>query len=80
VSTKTSILGRIIALMASRVRQVAQSILRSVESSIPYSTPKFIAVGVLGVVGFPLYYFASSVELVGRFSLTGGFLLIEESI
>jgi signal transduction histidine kinase len=57
VSSKTSIPGRITALITSRVRQVAQSILRSVESSIPYSSPKFIAVGVLGVVGFPLYYF-----------------------
>ncbi len=31
-------------------------LVRSVEQSVQYSTPKFVAIGALAVVGFPLYY------------------------
>lgn len=35
----------------------AKMLFRSVERSVQYSGPRFIAVGGLAVVGFPLYYF-----------------------
>lgn len=38
------------------VKTLLSKLTRSVEQSVQYSTPKFVAIGALGVVGFPLYY------------------------
>ena len=43
--------------IAGRARQLAKSLVRSIESTVPYSDPKFIAIGAVGAFGFPLYYF-----------------------
>ncbi len=37
-------------------RKLLGRLVRSIEQSVQYSTPKFVAIGALAVVGFPLYY------------------------
>jgi signal transduction histidine kinase len=37
-------------------KKLLAHLVRSVEQSVQYSTPKFVAIGALAVVGFPLYY------------------------
>lgn len=43
-------------LNGSSGRNIFAQLVRSVEQSVQYSTPKFVAVGILAVIGFPLYY------------------------
>jgi signal transduction histidine kinase len=45
------------APLSRRVRQFVGAMFNSVERSAQYSVPKFIAVGALSIIGFPLYYF-----------------------
>lgn len=49
-------MNNLFRLLVTRLRLLTKSLLRSIESTAPYSDPKFIAVGAVGVVGFPLYY------------------------
>ncbi len=42
--------------LASLMKKLFSKLTRSVEQSVQYSTPKFVAIGALGAVGFPLYY------------------------
>ncbi len=43
-------------VIAGFVKKILAQLVRSVEQSVQYSTPKFVAVGILAVIGFPLYY------------------------
>lgn len=37
-------------------KKLLTRLIRSIEQSVQYSTPKFVAVGAMAVMGFPLYY------------------------
>jgi signal transduction histidine kinase len=43
--------------LAQHLARFAERMVRSIELSVRYSGPKFVAVGALAVIGFPLYYF-----------------------
>ncbi len=49
--------ARVVQWAAPNARHLALRLYRSIESGIPQSGPKIAALGLVGVVGFPLYYF-----------------------
>lgn len=44
------------ASLGDLMKKLLSKLTRSVEQSVQYSTPKFVAIGALGAIGFPLYY------------------------
>lgn len=43
-------------LLGGLIKALLSKLTRSMAQSVQYSTPKFVAIGALGAIGFPLYY------------------------